>query len=136
LCRILPVILNKFPGGKLENKEFNPDLQLEHGERAVLAATAATPGFVIMHRIFRSEVDKFLIALINADPANSKEVVSRQLLAKAAAQFYQAVTTRINEEVMLYTHAPRADDKPIDITEQVLDIGEVQSFLEGDDDNE
>lgn len=104
---------------------FNPDLILDHGERAQLGQLTVMPGYKIMHRIFRSEVDKFFVALINADPAAPEQVVSKQLTAKAAAMFYEQVTSRINEEVMMYTNTPRPGAAPIDITEGMLDLSDL-----------
>ena len=108
---------------------INPELQLEHGERAQLAAITAMEGYKILHRIMRSEVDKFFVALINAKPGDSKSVIASHLLAKAAAQFYQAVTNRINEEVTQYTAAPKVSDMPVDVTEGLLDLGDIAEQL-------
>lgn len=109
---------------------FNPDLRLDHGDRALLGQLTVMPGYKIMHRIFRSEVDKFFVALINADPAEPEQVVSKQLTAKAAAMFYEQVTNRINEEVMQYTNAPRANATPVDMTEGILDLLSMASLEE------
>lgn len=78
----------------------------------------------------RTEVDKFVVQLINADPSNQQEVISSHLLAKAAAQFYQAVTDRVNEEITQYMAAPRKTDKPIDVTDGLLDLGDIASALD------
>jgi hypothetical protein len=123
----------------VENNKFTPEISLDHNERGQLTSTAATEGYKVMHRIFRAEVDKFIIDLINANPAEAKAVWAKHILAKAAAQFYNAVTARINEEVLQYTHATRTTDVPKDATEGILDIGEaamsldnLDSFGEGD----
>lgn len=111
----------------MENQQFNPEVRLDHNERGLLASTAATEGYRIMHRIFRAEVDKFVLDLINTPPDNAKAVWAKHVLAKAAAQFYHQVTSRINEEVVQYTSAPRTTDTPTDATEHVLDMGEIAS---------
>lgn len=82
-----------------------------------------------MHRIFRAEVDKFVLSLINADAANEKDVYARHILAKSAAQFYSGVTGRINEEVLQYTGSER-NPVPFDQTEGLLDIGDAMSAEE------
>lgn len=74
-------------------------------------------------------VDKFAIAMINADPSKEREVVASHYLAKAAAQVYQMVTDRVNEEVLQYAHAPRPSDKPVDITEGLIDLGDIAAQL-------
>lgn len=114
----------------MEDASFEPDVQLEYGERSHLAAWAAMPGHQIYHRLARAEVHKFIVHLINADSANREEIYSRHLLSKAAAQFYEGLTKRVNNEVYQYTAAPRASDKPVDATENVLDIGEIAERFE------
>jgi hypothetical protein len=110
--------------------KINPDVQLDHADRAQLVQLYAMEGYKVLHRLMRSEVDKFILAMINADPANPKEVLSRQRLAKAAAQFYEAITQRVNEEITLYTAQTRAGDKPVDVTEGLLDLGTLAEQLE------
>lgn len=114
----------------MENEKFTPEISLDHNERGQLTSTASTDGYKVMHRIFRAEVDKFIVDLINANPADAKAVWAKHVLAKAAAQFYGAVTARINEEITQYTHAPRSTDLPTDATEGILDIGEVARSFE------
>src|SRR5258706_1213987 len=87
-------------------------------------------GFKVLHSIMRSECDKFIVAMINANPAEPREVLAKQALAKAAAQFYTAVTNRFNEERSIYTNAPHQNDKPLDSTEGILDLGELAEGLE------
>lgn len=101
---------------------MQPELALTHGDRAFLTATAATDGYKVIHRIMRTEVDKFILALVNADPSQPEQVLTRHLLAKAAAQFYAASTERINEEILQYTGAPKASDKPLDMTAGLIDL--------------
>lgn len=103
---------------------IDPEFRLSHGERAQLAAIVPHPGFHIYQRLMRSEVDKFIVAMINANPAEPQEVLTKHLLAKSAAQFLEGVSHRVTEEVEQYTHAPRATDKPKDITEGILDLGD------------
>lgn len=94
--------------------KFDPDVQLEHSDRAALIQVTAMEGYRVLHRLMRSEVDKFIVAMINADPSKREDVCARQVLAKAAAQFYEAITNRVNEEITQYVNAPRPGDKPID----------------------
>lgn len=111
----------------MDNRVFEPEIELEHDQRGQLAQTTATEGFRVLQRIMRSTVDSFLLDLINANAANQSEVLSRHNLAKAAAQFYQRVTNTVNEEVRLYVAAPRATDTPVDLTEHTLDLGALAS---------
>jgi hypothetical protein len=117
----------------LENRTFAPEINLDRSEQAALAATVATPGYRIIHRIMKAEIDKFYLSFLNAPVGNDDEVLARHKLGKSAAQFYAGVTGRINEEVSQYTSASRANDRPFDETEGILDIGErasVESDLE------
>lgn len=111
----------------MENGKFTPAVELTYMDQADLAATCATPGYGILHRLMRSEVDKFVLALINTEQGDKEEVYSAFLVSKAAAQFYQGVTNRINQEVIQYTASQGRDSSPIDGTEGILDIGELAS---------
>lgn len=102
---------------------MNPDVELGRAEQAQLVQTYHSEGYRIMHRIMRAEVDKFIVAMVNANPADREEVLARHQMAKAAAQFFEGVTRKINEEVTQYTAAPTPGDKPIDVTEGILDLG-------------
>lgn len=111
----------------METNQFNPEVVLEHSDRAAIAATVVSDGYRVIHRLMRSEVDKFVIDLINADPSNGKKVWACHLLAKAAAQFYEGLTARINQEVQQYTGAIRNPGPPVDATEGLIDLGPLSS---------
>lgn len=113
----------------MEAKGFSPDIQLEYTERALIAQTVATQGYAIIHRIMRSEVDKFIVNLINADEDDEQAIVAKHKLAKSAAQFYQAVTDRINHEVHQYVAATQQNGPPVDPTEGLIDMGAPPSTL-------
>lgn len=100
---------------------FDPDLTLTDMERAHLYATYSSEGFKIFQQILESEVAKFRVALDNADPANERAVLAAHQMSKAAAQFYTGLVRRVNEEINLYTNS-RQGDKPVDVTEGVLDL--------------
>jgi hypothetical protein len=112
----------------LEQHKFAPAIELDFQKRADLAATAATPGFKVIHEIMRAEVDSFLLAHINTKADNKEAIYASFVLAKTAAQFYEGVSKRINEEVLQYT-AGLGNQAPQDATEGVLDIGEVASTI-------
>lgn len=114
----------------MEITGFNPDIVLEYNERALVVQTVATPGYAIINRIMRSEVDKFIVDLINAPENDDKTVVARHKLSKAAAQFYTAVTGRVNYEIQQYTAAQGGSGKPVDLTEGVIDIGDPASTID------
>lgn len=115
----------------MEAYSFNPDLVLEHNERAAVAQTVGTPGYKVIHgRIMRSEVDKFIVSLINAPEEDDSAIVAKHRLAKAAAQFFQAVTERINNEVQQYVAAVKASGPPVDPTEGHIDLGPAPSTFE------
>lgn len=114
----------------METNTFNPDVILGHSERGQVAATVGSEGYRIINRIMRSEVDRFILDLINTAPASEKEVYAKHILAKAAAQFYEAVTNRLNHEIMQYTGAIRDTAPPVDVTNGLLDIGPNQSTFD------
>lgn len=108
--------------------QFEPDPRLDIGDRVLLAQMVAMPGYKVFNRICRAEVDKFVINLVNCDPARPEEVQAAHLLAKAAAQFFQGITNTVNEEILQYTAAPHVGDTPIDVTEGVLDIADYMRY--------
>jgi hypothetical protein len=123
--------MSPFVNTQEENlSKFEPELALTHIERAHLVNVASTEGFHILNRIMRSQVDTFVMAQTNADPVNEAEVLSAHRMAKAAAQFYQMFTDRINEEMLQYSHAPKAGEKPVDVTEGLLDLGDLEEMTE------
>lgn len=113
--------------------QFNPDLQLDTTDRANLAGLSSNEGFKVLQRIMRSEVDKFVVKLINTDPAKPKEIIAAHRLAKAAAQFYTAISNRVNEEIQTYIATPREGDRPVDVTSGVLDFGQIAAELSDTD---
>lgn len=116
----------------VEKRAIEPEIELGHGERAQLTALTTMEGYKILHRIMRSETDKFIVAAINSNVGESDDVLAKKLRhAKAAAAFYTAVTNRVNEEVMQYTQAPKANDKPLDVTAQIFDLGESNEQIGG-----
>lgn len=111
----------------MEAVEFNPEITLSHDQRALVAHTIATPGFVFINKIMRAEVDKFIVDLINADESDEKTVVAKHRLSKAAAQFYEMVLSRINMESSQFMRDAGQPTDPIDPTEGLIDLGEYAS---------
>ncbi len=107
-------------------QKFEPELILDYTEKAHLAAISSTPGYHIINRIARAEVDKFILRLINTDTAEpEKVIIDRHRDAKVAAQIYAGMFQRLNNEIYDYTASPRDSDKPLDVTQGVLDIGDI-----------
>lgn len=126
----------------MERTEFKPELMLNRHQQAALAQTCSTEGYKIIHMIVRSEVDKFVLDLLNAPSgATDDEKLEKLRVTKTAAMLYEGVTNRINHEVGQYALSTPVDTKPIDITEGLLDLGayasreslEATSFEEGAD---
>lgn len=111
----------------MENGKFAPAIELSYSDQSDLAATCATPGYNIIHRIMRAEVDKFVLALINTEQDDKEAVYAAFLLSKAAAQLYQGTTNKINQEVIQYSANLGRESVPVDGTEGILDIGELAS---------
>lgn len=104
--------------------EFKPELALERNKQAALAMTCASEGYKIVHLIARSEVDKFVLDLLNVpNGAPDEEKLEKLRVSKVAAQLYEGITRRINHEVQQYTLASERPGEPVDPTEGMLDFG-------------
>lgn len=112
----------------MENR-FEPEFSLEHSDRAMVAQTVASPGWKVINRILRSEVDKYLIALININESDDKAIVAAHKLSKAAAQVYTAAMARINHEVNQFIAVSGPPTEPVDMTEGLIDLGPASSTL-------
>ena len=106
----------------MDNFSFEPEIALDERDRSNLASVVVMPGYRVLHRLLRAEVDRFILALINTDAKDDAGVIAAHRLAKAAAQFYEGVTSRVNEIVRNHLESSRQDEKPIDITENLLDL--------------
>lgn len=109
--------------------QYNPEVEFEHSERGEIAQTVASPGYRHITRIMRSEVDKFLLALLNVPEDDERAIIAKHRLSKAAAQVVQGITNRVNAEVQEFTAAVRAIGPPIDVTEGLVDLGPAASTL-------
>ena len=118
-------------------KEFAPELELTRGQQAALALTCAptNEGWKTVHLIARSEVDKFVLDLVNTDPTQREDVLTKHMMAKVAAMLYEGIVNRINFEVQKYM-ADHTSKEPVDLTEGILDIGPRASRQSDFDDNE
>lgn len=117
----------------MEQVKFTPEVELSNEDRSQLAHTMATQGFAIINRIMRSEVDKFVVDLINVSEADAEMVVAKHRLSKAAAQYYQGIISRLNAESQQYLREAGAAAQPvIDPTEGLIDMGEVASMSDAE----
>lgn len=108
----------------MDKERFNPDFDPDSTEISNLANIYYTPGFVVLHKIFMSELDKLLIALASIPNEQKEVVLARHEKMHAAGQFYEQCVARINTYVTMYTNVVNADRSPIDETEGVLDMGD------------
>lgn len=111
-------------------KQFEPEIHLDHADRAQLVHLTTTEGFKILNRMMRAEVDKFVLAHINADAGDESAVLASHKVAKAAAQFYEGIISRVNEEVALYASSPKVGEKPVDVTEGLIDMDSIKEATE------
>ena len=100
--------------------EFNPDIELDRGDQAALAAIVSQPGFKVFQKIGKACVDQFIVDLINK--TKDEDVLLYHRYAKSAALFYTRLISRINFEVELYINTIPSE-KPIEAGVGV-DIGE------------
>jgi len=106
---------------------FEPEYIPSDGDIANLSSMVAMPGFQVLNRLMRSECDKLIMALINADPGSSDEILAKHGIARAASVFYDGIINTINECIDIHRSASREKDSkinPIDPTEGLIDIGD------------
>ena len=106
---------------------FEPVIELTDLERVELVQTCATSGFKVIHRILRSEVDKFVVAHMNVAVEDKDLAYARFVQSKTAAQIYQGMTDRINVELSIAVARSKEDQTEVvgDSTEGILDLGEI-----------
>ena len=104
---------------------IDPETRLDDIERAHLMQVVNTEGFNVFNRLCEYECEKFKVKLLNIDSAKADEIVAAHALAKAAAQFYAAIMNRVNAEIETYTKTPKFTDKPVDVTEGLLNIDDI-----------
>lgn len=105
-------------------KRIVPDYQPNHGERAQLFATTVTPGFDVLQNIMGSVCLKFQDNMLLSEPG-TPDATQKHFLSKAASMFYETVVSRVNHELLSYTHSPKSSDPIVDMTEGSIDLGEV-----------
>lgn len=110
----------------MEQQTFDPVLDLDHRQRGLLAALVSHEGYNVLHEVARTEVDKFILKLINTDTVDDKAVLDCHRSAKLASQLFVGFVNRINSEIAMYK-ASVTNHAPIDDTEGKLDIGALAS---------
>ncbi len=110
--------------------QFNPELKLSRHEQGALALVVAEEGYQVIHKICKTEIDKFILRLINEDATDPGSVLEAHRIAKAAAQFYAGITNVIKQNVEAYMSGKTIQQAPVDLTEGILDIGPVATTLE------
>lgn len=102
---------------------IDPERRLSDIERARLAALVPTDGFQTLKLLMEIICEKYKVLLINASPSKAEDVLAAHHMAKASAQFYATLISRIREEVDHYKNESD-DSSPVDATEGLLDLGE------------
>jgi hypothetical protein len=72
--------------------------QLNDQDRAQLAALTQIPGFGIFKVLCEAEIFSLQRHMMEADPVNREEVLTRHLRAQAASVFYENVLQRMRIE--------------------------------------
>lgn len=111
-------------------EKYEPELDIDDGEAGTLVSFMSHPGFLVWQKVRKAEFQKFFTKLMNTDSVSEDQVLENFRVAKIAAQLYQGETNTLNEIRVQYTSAPRDMDKPVDVTEGILDIGHLASQLE------
>jgi hypothetical protein len=108
---------------------FNPVVELQPEEIASIAAILAHPGFKAYMKIWKGVVDNFVVKFLNVDYADDNKILKYHMVAKLAAQMFTDVTNRVNEEVDQFISS-RPSDIPVDVTANLLDMGEIATSEE------
>jgi hypothetical protein len=80
-------------------------VQLDNGQRAILAAYVHTEGFEILKQLWEDEVRKYNTRLLNTSPADEPHVIANHYCAKVAAQMYQGWIDRLNQEIEFHAYS-------------------------------
>lgn len=108
-------------------KMIDPEIQLDHTERAHLMALVTAPGWeILLHKIMEPEAEKFKVAHFNSKTGDTGAIMESYHIAKAAAQFLVAIVNRLNYEHGMYLSAGKKEgtiDNPLDITKDSLYLG-------------
>jgi hypothetical protein len=107
---------------------FEPVIELTDLNRGELAQTCATPGYKVIHKILRNVVDTYVTKHLNTAVENKEAAYASFVQTKTAAQIYQGMTDRINAEIAAAVAKSTDTGVEGDVTETVLDIGEVASL--------
>ena len=105
---------------KLE--EFLPELNLTEDDLSSLAGIISHPGFAAYQKIWKHVVSTFAVKTINTEQSDKELVLARHNASRVAAQLYQSVTNRVNQEIQDFVQS-RPSDKPINPT-SFLDLGD------------
>lgn len=115
------------------DKTFMPDFQPNAQECASLYEIYRQPGFQVLQRMFRSQVDMFAKAAMNLPlDAPDSVVAAHHRQAKAAVQFYSGVAEQIDVALNTYRFAvqpPMQPEDAVDDTEGVLDMDSIASTI-------
>lgn len=117
-----------------KDKTFMPDFQPNAQECASLHEIYRQPGFQVLQRMFRSQVDMFAKAAMNLPLDTPDSVVAaHHRQAKAAVQFYAGVAEQIDIALNTFrfqSQAPMQPEDAKDDTSEVLDLDDVAGALD------
>ena len=105
---------------KLE--DFMPELELTDDDISSMAGIVTHPGFSAYQRVWKHVVSTFAVKTINTEQSDKDLVLARHNASRVAAQLYQSVTNRVNQEINDFVQS-RPSDKPISPI-SYLDMGE------------
>ena len=97
-------------------------MKLTQNQQAVLAASIKSDPIQIIFGIMKDEAFNFNSELLLAK--KPEDILQAHSLAAAAAQFHDRVISRIEEEIQQYTCSPSINDRPVDVTEGLLEFEE------------
>ena len=103
--------------------KFAPELDLDASEVGLLVALMAHPGFHTWVKVGRNQVQKYFSRLLNTDSTTPEQVLENHRLAKLSAQMFQGFVESLEHLRTVYVSSSGIQ-KPVDVTEGILDYGE------------
>jgi hypothetical protein len=97
-------------------------------ERGALAGIIRHPGFEAAKKLAVSVVEQFRVDLDNANPADTKEVIAKHALSRAAGVFYTRWMQRVHDAVERAETIPDSPANAVDPTEGVLQMDELSAL--------
>lgn len=102
-------------------EDYLPELELTEEEIASMGGIISHPGFQAYQKVWRHIVSLFAVKAMNTEQSDRDLVLARHNAARVAAQLYQGVTNRVNQEINDFIQS-RPSERPVESAPN-LDLG-------------